>query len=207
MTGRDTPRRREAGVPPPPPPPTGLRLLHFPVPLARELRSAAGRYHRSLWWRARRWRSFGLSTVRRAWARTDPHHIRRTAAAFTPLVARSATLPPPPPGTAVTLRGELGPALLVWSALQLDGRDLDYALIAALNIKPRTEPFVAEITVRVAPGRMSRSQRAVELADQVVAAPAARRELERLCRQAGVPAEILLEEAAARARAKTSEDV
>lgn len=178
-----------------------MRLLRLPRTLARELRLAAGRRGRSLAGRIQRRDFLRTNVIKRAWARTDPHHLRRAIELTRGAFRLPPPAPPPAPGTEVTLTGELNPGRVMWVEPMLNDVDLDQALVSAMGIEPYTAPFPVEITVRVRSGPPSRSQRAVALADQVIAAETARRELERLCRQAGVPAELLLEEAAARAAA------
>lgn len=195
----DQHRPSESELPPPPTP--FLRVLQLPIALAREARLAAHRLRRSLWWRLRPRRLPGYKLVRRAWARTDPHHllraIKNTRGAFTSPAPATA---PPRRGTEITLAGELTGTDLMWGDLLLDGEGLFYSLSQALGIDPNMTPFPVTITVRVGAGLPSRGRRAAALADQVVAAAAARQELEKLCRAAGADVDQLLAEAAARAK-------
>jgi hypothetical protein len=179
-------------------------VLRFPLALADETRLAAGRLRRSLWWRTRPNRLPGHELVRRAWARTDPDYLVRAIRSTRGALTRTTpTTPPPRPGTEIILAGELNGSRLTWSDLLLDGKDLDYSLILALGVDMSTPPFPVTITVRVGAGLPSRGRRDAALADQVVAAAAARHELEKLCRAAGADVNRLLAEAAARARAAT----
>jgi hypothetical protein len=133
----------------PPVPPVWRRLRRLPVTLTQELRFKLRVRWRMLGWRLRH-RYPRSNVLRRAWYRTDPHHLARVFARSRGEIGyHSEPVPAPPAGTTVTLTGKLDAGRLAVGHLRLGDRELDDEIVDALGLDVCTMPFPVEITLSV----------------------------------------------------------
>jgi hypothetical protein len=133
----------------PPPPPIWRRVLALPHALARELRWSLRTRLRLFVWRVRRGRQLRApSSLRRAWARTDPHHLQRVVEGMRGGIRIHPPPPRPPAGAMAHFRGTLS-SNGVRGDLYVDDIHLEDWLGRELGGDPGSGGVPVELSVRV----------------------------------------------------------